>query len=129
MWRNSHETADLVTFTEEILNGKLYFLRSVYSDLCYYCINSRSSSFNTWERNFYNRHYVKSVQIRKFFWSIFSRIWTKYGEILRISPYSVQIQENKDQKNSVFGHNSCSDRSIAKVCNITKNWISLQVFS
>ena len=24
-----HETADLVTFTEEILNGKLHFLRSV----------------------------------------------------------------------------------------------------
>ena len=25
MWPNSQETADLVTFTEEILNGKLYF--------------------------------------------------------------------------------------------------------
>ena len=28
MWPNPHDTADLVTFTEEILNGKLYFLRS-----------------------------------------------------------------------------------------------------
>ena len=28
MWSNPQETADLVTFTEEILNGKLHFLRS-----------------------------------------------------------------------------------------------------
>ena len=29
MWPNLQETADLVTFTEEILNGKLDFLCSV----------------------------------------------------------------------------------------------------
>ena len=29
MWPNPLETADLVTFTEEILNGKLQFLCSV----------------------------------------------------------------------------------------------------
>ena len=29
MLPNPHETADLVTFTEEILNGKLHFLYSV----------------------------------------------------------------------------------------------------
>ena len=29
MWPNAQEPADLVTFTEEILNGKLHFLRSV----------------------------------------------------------------------------------------------------
>ena len=29
MWPNPQETADLVTFTEEILNGKLYFLCGV----------------------------------------------------------------------------------------------------
>ena len=28
MWPNPHETADLVTFTVEILNGKLHFLSS-----------------------------------------------------------------------------------------------------
>ena len=28
---NPQETADLVTFTEEILNGKLHFLCSVYN--------------------------------------------------------------------------------------------------
>ena len=29
MWANLQETADLATFTEEILNGKLHFLCSV----------------------------------------------------------------------------------------------------
>ena len=29
MWPNPQETGDLVTFTEEILNGKLHFLCSV----------------------------------------------------------------------------------------------------
>ena len=32
-------------------------------------------------------HYVRSAQIRSFFWSVFSRIRTDYGEILRISKY------------------------------------------
>ena len=31
MWPNHQETGDLVTFTEEILNGKLHFLFSVIS--------------------------------------------------------------------------------------------------
>ena len=31
MWLNPQETADLVKFTGEILNGKLYFLCSVHS--------------------------------------------------------------------------------------------------
>ena len=43
-------------------------------------------------------HCVKSVQIRNFFWSVFSCIWTEYGEILHISPYSVRMRENTDQK-------------------------------
>ena len=32
MWPNPQETADLVTFTEEILNGKLHFLCAVFID-------------------------------------------------------------------------------------------------
>ena len=43
----------------------------------------------------------KSAQIRGFFWSVFSHIWTEHGEIL-ISPYSVQIQENTDQKKTPY---------------------------
>ena len=38
------------------------------------------------------------------FWSAFSRIRTEYGEILRISSYSVRMRENTDQKNSEYGH-------------------------
>ena len=40
----------------------------------------------------------------EFFWSVFSRIRTEYGEILRIFPYSVWIRENTDQKNFDYGH-------------------------
>ena len=35
---------------------------------------------------------------RSFFWTVFSRIWTEYGEILRIYPYSVGIRENTNQE-------------------------------
>ena len=40
-----------------------------------------------------SQHCVKSVQIQSHFWSVFSCIGTEYGELLRKSPYSVQIQE------------------------------------
>ena len=38
------------------------------------------------------------------FWSAFSRIQTEYGEVLRISLYSVRMRENVDQNNSKYGH-------------------------
>ena len=40
----------------------------------------------------------------EFFWSEFSRIRTEYGEIIRVSPYSVRMLENTDQKNSQYAH-------------------------
>ena len=46
----------------------------------------------------------------KFLWSVFSRIWIEYGEILRISPYSVRMRENTNHKNSEYGHFSRSER-------------------
>ena len=42
----------------------------------------------------------------EFFYSVFSPIRTEYGEI--ISPYSVQMGENIEQKNSEHGHLSRS---------------------
>ena len=36
MWPNPQESADLVTFTEEILNKKLQFLRSVNVNITKY---------------------------------------------------------------------------------------------
>ena len=47
-------------------------------------------------------HCVKSVCI--FYLSAFSNIRSNNKEILRISQYSVQMQENTDQKNSEYGH-------------------------
>ena len=44
---------------------------------------------------------MKSVEIRCFFWSVFSRIRTEYGDFGDLhskSPYSVRIRENTDQK-------------------------------
>ena len=38
------------------------------------------------------------------FWFIFFHIWTEYGEILPISPYSVQLQENTEENNCEYGH-------------------------
>ena len=49
-------------------------------------------------------HCMKIVQTRCSFWSAFSCIRTEYGDLLRKSSYSVQIQENTDQKNYAFGH-------------------------
>ena len=48
----------------------------------------------SWLSKIINGHCVKSVQIRSFFWSVFSRIWT----VSHISPYSVRMRENTDQK-------------------------------
>ena len=49
----------------------------------------------------------KSKSLRKncpyleLFWSVFSRIWTEYGKIQSISPYSVRLQESTDQKTPI----------------------------
>ena len=48
---------------------------------------------------FCKKHCVKSFQIRSFFWSVFSRIRTEY-----ISPYSVLMLENTEQKKNAYIH-------------------------
>ena len=47
-------------------------------------------------------HFVKSVRIWSFFWSLFSHIRTEYGEILRIPTYSVRFRENSVQKKTPY---------------------------
>ena len=44
----------------------------------------------------------KKCPYLEFFWSVFSRIRTEYGKVLRISLHSVRIREYTDQKNSEF---------------------------
>ena len=46
----------------------------------------------------YNCHCVKNVQVRSFFWFVFSRIQTEYGDLRSKSPYLVQMRENMDKK-------------------------------
>ena len=58
----------------------------------------------------YRKTRILSISLREkcsyseFFWSFISRIRTEYGEIVRISPYSVRMRENTDQKHSEHGH-------------------------
>ena len=49
-----------------------------------------------------------------FIWSLFSRIWTEYGEMRSISPYSLRMRENTDQKISKYGYFSRSAEFIWK---------------
>ena len=63
---------------------------------------------------------VKSVQIRSFFWSVFSCIRTEYGDLRIKSPYSVQMQENADQKKAVFELFSRSDKTLPSHQNLFK---------
>ena len=43
-----------------------------------------------------------SIPNLEFFWSAFFRIWTEYGKIRSISPYSAWMQENTEHKNSEY---------------------------
>ena len=65
------------------------------------------------------------VPYLEFFWSVFSHIWTEYGEIRSISQYSFQMRENTNQENSEYGHFSCSylcnDMTFLLVLNIFIN--------
>ena len=51
---------------------------------------------------------LKAIKGKNIFWRIREKIYphirTEYGEILRISPYSVWMQENADQKISEYGN-------------------------
>ena len=61
----------------------------VFKNCCFCQINS--PDFHKWKQNFGDSvHCVKSVLIRSLFWSIFSRIQSKYGKI-------------RTSRNSTFG--------------------------
>ena len=52
----------------------------------------------------------KKCPYSEFFWSVFSPIQTKYGEVWNIFPYSVRMRENTDKRNLEYGHFSRSVR-------------------
>ena len=45
---------------------------------------------------------------------------TEYGEILRISPYSVRVRENADQNNTEYGHFLRSDYDFLRQWKVLK---------
>ena len=49
-----------------------------------------------------NKHCVKSVQIRSYFWSVFSCIRTEYGDLLNLRIQS-EYRKIRTRNNSVFG--------------------------
>ena len=58
-------------------------------------------------RTFYEQELHEKCPYSEFFWSAFSRIWTKYGEIRSIPPYSVRMRGITYQRNSKYGHFLC----------------------
>ena len=66
------------------------YLKALFT--CYHTCHKTFSILKTPMHIFSQIHYVKSVQIRSFFWSVFSRNRTG------ISPYSLQVRENTDQE-------------------------------
>ena len=76
-------------------SSKIDMNNSVYS--AWWSTNLRRKKHN---------HCVKSVQMRSFFWSVFSSIWTEYGEIRSIQSECGKI---RTRKSSVLGHFSCSE--------------------
>ena len=59
---------------------------------------------------------LKKCPYSELFWPEFFRIWTEYGEIRSISPYSVWMRKNEDQKNSEYGHFLRCDTLSLKFC-------------
>ena len=51
-----------------------------------------------YQKNLWFSNTVWIFQIWSFFWSVFFLIRSEYEEIIRISPYSVRMRENTDQK-------------------------------
>ena len=91
---------ELVTFTEEILNGKLHFLCSEsFWGTRQYLQNRKICSLSTLR---------KKCPYSELFWSVFFGTRTEYGEIWSISLYLVRMRENTDQNNSKYAHFSSS---------------------
>ena len=68
-----------------------------YSVPWVFCVEISTFQTSDWIHGLHS-HCLKSVQIHSYFWSVFSCIRTKYGDLLFKSSYSVRIQENTDQK-------------------------------
>ena len=52
---------------------------------------------------------IKKIPIRSYSGPHFPRIWTEFGEMRSIFPFSVRMRENAGQNNSEYGHFLRSD--------------------
>ena len=65
-------------------------------------------------KNIFFEFFFKIIPLREkcpyseLFWSVFSRIWTEYGEIRSISLYSVRTRKNTNQNHPEYGPFLCS---------------------
>ena len=93
-WQNWKAQVDVINFYPK------FILRRIFRT----GIHIRPNQKGRIQRLFpYISYCVNSVQIWSTFWSVFSCIRTEYGDLRWKSLYSVRMQENTDQKNSVFG--------------------------
>ena len=78
----------------ELLANFLQLFMNLYVKICCLsrCVRRITST----------KHYMKSAQIRRYFWSVVSCIRIEYGDLLCKSPYSIRIQENTDQTIHTF---------------------------
>ena len=97
------------------LNTEIYFVNiRIQSE--YRRIQTRNKSvfghFSRSASTIYFRHFPCLFQyfaLRKkcpysdLLWSVFSHIRTKYGQILRISPYSIRMRKNTNQNHFKYG--------------------------
>ena len=112
-----------------VLNG---FIESDFQTLVMSINTFQTIILNIW----YDKHIVISLVLccllqtictawkctySELFWSAFYPIWTEYGEIICICPYSVGMRENADQNNSEYVHFSRSVVSLWQIsCCICK---------
>ena len=74
-----------------------------------FLISTCTNSANIWLECYFSNRLRETFPCWEFFWSVFSRIRTEYGDLRRKSPYSVWMQKNMDQKNSEYRHFLRSD--------------------
>ena len=73
----------------------------------------------------------KKCPYLRFFWSVFFRIRTEYGEILSTFQYSVRMREYTEKKNSGYGHFSRIDLELLQApysCSRRIVWVCLTIF-
>ena len=96
MWPNPLETADLVTFTEEILNGKLHFFVQ-------WMLRRPLKSFHTVFRDISETViifcktliiYMKAFSIQ-YIWQYFIKTWVRMSQVVCRGAFRTQLKISK----------------------------------